>query len=105
MIYEVLIVLIFVAMFVTAIAGVVLTRKVRRYMDSRSWTVQRVVYVALALTQSYGVWKTIWSDHQFNVHDVIYFGLLLAVFNGLNAANYLLLKDWQRFPLFGKQRS
>ena len=105
MIYEVLIVLVFAAMFVTAIAGVVLTRKLTRYMDSNSWTVRRWAFLTLALTQAHGIWKAIWSDHHFNLQDVIYFGLLLAVFNGLNAANCLLLKDWQRFPLFGKQRS
>lgn len=99
------IIIIFVLMFGAGIVGVVLTRKLTRYMGSRSWTVRRRAFLLLTAVQGYGVWKTLASDHRFNIHDFIFFGLLLLVFVELDRANYLLWKDWQKFPMLKSYQS
>jgi hypothetical protein len=96
------IIIIFVMMFVAALWGVILTRRLQPYMDSRSWTVRRWAFIFLAIAQFHGIKKTVWSDHHFNWEDLAYFAELFVVYCGLNIANWLLLKDWRRFPLFQK---
>lgn len=99
------IIIIFVLMFGAGIVGVVLTRKLTRYMGSYSWAVRRRAFLLLAIVQGYGVWKTVTSDHHFNLHDFVFFGLLLIVFIELDRANYLLWKDWQKFPMLRKYQA
>lgn len=93
---------VFVIMFGVAMWGVLLVRRLTPYMRSTSWTVRVWAFVLLAVAQFHGIAKTVFSDHHFNIQDFAYFLELLIVYIGLNMANWLLLKDWQRFPLFAR---